>query len=96
MIGLSGFSLDAKWIDTSIDPWKDESGKGHWRSGDYGWSEPERKFKFRSADGCEVERKWKKGEYEEKVKCKPGRCGMDTDTLIELCPIARLPNNRDL
>jgi hypothetical protein len=26
-------------------------------------------------DGCEVERKWKKGEYEEKVKCKPGRYG---------------------
>ena len=33
----------------------------------------DRKFKFRTADGCEVERKWKKGEYEEKVKCKPGR-----------------------
>jgi hypothetical protein len=28
-----------------------------------------------SADGCEVERKWKKGEYEEKMKCKPGRYG---------------------
>jgi len=26
--------------------------------------------KFRAADGCEIERKWKKGEYEEKVKCK--------------------------
>jgi len=50
----------------SADPWKDESGKGRWRGGDYGWGEPERKFKFRSADGCEVERKWKKGEYEEK------------------------------
>jgi hypothetical protein len=35
----------------------------------------ERKFKYRTADGCEVERKWKKGEYEEKVKCKPGRYG---------------------
>ena len=34
-----------------------------------------RKFKFRGAGGCEVERKWKKGEYEEKVKCKPGRYG---------------------
>jgi hypothetical protein len=34
-----------------------------------------RKFKFRSADGCEVERRWKKGEYEEKVKCKPSRYG---------------------
>ena len=54
------------------DPWKDESGKGRWR-GDYSWGEPDRKFKFRTADGCEVERKWKKGEYEEKVKCKPGR-----------------------
>ena len=48
----------------SADPWKDESGKGRWRGGDYG-GEPERKFKYRSADGCEVERKWKKGEYEE-------------------------------
>ena len=59
----------------SADPGKDESGKGRWRGGDHGWSEPERKSKFRSADGCEVERKWKKGEYEEKVKCKPGRYG---------------------
>ena len=49
------------------DPGKDESGKGRW-CGDY----QDRKFKFRSADGCEVERKWKKGEYEEKVKCKRG------------------------
>jgi hypothetical protein len=52
----------------SADPWK--RGNGHWR-GDDGWAEPgSRKFKFRTADGCEVERKWKKGEYEEKVKCK--------------------------
>jgi hypothetical protein len=58
----------------SADPWKHESGRGHWR-GDYGWAEHGRKFKFRTADGCEVERKWKKGEYEEKVKCKPGRYG---------------------
>ena len=61
-------AADAAWAD----PGKDESGKGHWR-GDYGRGEPDRKFKFRSADGCEVERKWKKGEYEEKVKCKHGR-----------------------
>src|SRR5258705_1460547 len=27
-----------------------------------------RKFKYRTADGCEVERKSQKGEYEEKVK----------------------------
>ena len=77
----------------ATDPWKDESGKSRWR-GDYGWGESDRKFKFRTADGCEVERKWKKGEYEEKVKGKPDRCGTDTDTLIDLCPIARLPNNR--
>jgi hypothetical protein len=63
----------------SADPWKDESGKGRWRGGDYGRGELQRKFKFRSADGCEVERKWKKGEYEEKVKCKPSRYGTDTD-----------------
>ena len=37
--------------------------------------ESDRKFKFRTADGCEVERKWKKGEFEEKLKCKPGRYG---------------------
>ena len=58
----------------SADPWKDESGKGRWRADD-GWGEPEGKFKFRTAGGCEVKRKWKKGEYEEKVKCKPGRYG---------------------
>jgi len=41
-----------------------------------GWDGPrERKVKMRSADGWEVERKWKKGEYEEKVKCSPGRYG---------------------
>src|SRR5258708_6469511 len=42
----------------SADSWKDESGKGRWR-GDYGWGDSERKFKYRTADGCEVERKWK-------------------------------------
>ena len=61
------------------DPHKDESGKGHDRGGyerndRYGYEE-DRKVKFRTPDGCEVERKWKKGEYEEKVKCKPGRYG---------------------
>lgn len=41
-----------------------------------GWDEPrDRKVKLRTAEGCEIERKWKKGEYEEKVKCKPGRYG---------------------
>jgi hypothetical protein len=58
------------------DPWKDESGKGRWRADPYGYAEPrERKVKFRTADGCTVERKWKKGGFEEKVKCKPGRGG---------------------
>src|SRR6516162_1734550 len=46
-------------------------GGGWWPAGTPGC----RKLKFRTPDGCEVERKWKKGEYEEKVKCKPGRCG---------------------
>lgn len=66
------------------DPWKDEGGKG--RHGGYagyerhgyggGWDGPrDRKMKMRTADGCKVERKWKKGEYEEKMKCKPGRYG---------------------
>jgi len=65
------------------DPWKDESGKGKWRGGyerhgGYGYGggwDDDRKLKMRTADGCEVERKLKKGEYEEKVKCKPGRYG---------------------
>ncbi len=61
----------------AADPWKDESGKGRWRGGyerhGYGsdWDRPrDRKMKYRTADGCEIERKWKKGGYEEKVKCK--------------------------
>ena len=39
-----------------------------------GWDAPrrDRKIKYRTAEGCEVERKWKKGEYEHKVKCKDG------------------------
>jgi len=60
------------------DPDKDESGKGRWRGERYGYDgryEEDRKVKFFTRDGCEVERKWKKGEYEEKVKCKPGRYG---------------------
>ena len=63
----------------SADPWKDESGKGRWRGGQEwrggsgDWDRPrDRKMKYRTADGCEIERKWKKGEYEEKVKCKGG------------------------
>ena len=54
------------------DPDKDESAKGRGRGGyerydRYGYEE-DRKIKFRTPDGCEGERKWKKGEYEEKVK----------------------------
>ena len=62
----------------SADSWKNESGKGRWR-GDYGWGDSERKFKYRIADGCEVERKWKKGEYEEKVSASPAATATDTD-----------------
>lgn len=62
----------------SADLNKDESGKGRWRGGGYDqrmyggdWDRPrDRKMKYRTADGCEVERKWKRGEYEHKVKCK--------------------------
>jgi len=36
---------------------------------------PGAQIQFFIRDGCEVERKWKKGEYESKVKCKPGRYG---------------------
>ena len=59
------------------DPGKDESGKGRERGGyerqgttDRYRYDDERNEKFRTADGCEVERKWKRAEYEEKVKCK--------------------------
>jgi hypothetical protein len=55
-----------------------------WNGGDDGWRDGyvqyerglfgDRKLKARTADGCEIEKQWKKdGEYEEKVKCKPGR-----------------------
>ncbi len=63
------------------DPWKDESGKGKWRGGyeRHGAyrdvDAPGRKTKYRTADGCVVEHKWKKGMVEDKVKCKPGRYG---------------------
>ena len=67
-------------------PWRIRVGseEGHagrhgGRGGDYrygsGYDEKDRKLKFYTRDGCEVERKWKKGEYEEKVKFKPGRYG---------------------
>jgi hypothetical protein len=78
IIGLSTLTA----APASADPGKDESGKGRWREG-YGryghpgdWDRPrDRKVKVRTADGCEIERKWKKGEYEEKIKCKPNRYG---------------------
>ena len=78
-----GLALACLTFSTSAqaDPGKDESGK--YRRGDYERHgtydryryEDDRKVKFRTRDGCEVERKWKKGEYEEKIKCKPGRYG---------------------
>jgi hypothetical protein len=58
----------------SADSWKDESGKRGWRGERMhefsDWRERDRKLKYRTADGCAIERKWKKGDYEEKVKCK--------------------------
>jgi hypothetical protein len=79
---LAGFATVTLSGAAYADPDKDESGHGRWRSG-YGYNkyydrygyEDDGKVKFRTPDGCEVERKWKKGEYEEKVKCKPGRYG---------------------
>ncbi len=70
-----GFAIS--WAGPAFaDPWRNESGKGrergHYERGR--WDEPrDRKVKFRTADGCEIEQKWKKGEYEEKVKCKRRR-----------------------
>jgi hypothetical protein len=85
---IAGLALAFSGGAAMADSWKDESGKGKgkWRGGyggyerhggyGGGWDGPrDRKMKMRTADGCEVERKWKKGEYEEKVKCKPGRYG---------------------
>ncbi len=75
IVGLLAISSGA----ALADPWKHESGKGQWRGayeryGGYGWGE-DRKVKIRTADGCKIERKWKKGEFEQKVKCKPSRYG---------------------
>lgn len=75
MLSLASFG----WLDmATADSWKDESGHGRWRS-DYGYGggyyEKDGKLKLYTRDGCEVERRWKKGEYEEKIKCKPGRYG---------------------
>jgi hypothetical protein len=87
---IAGLALALSGGAAMADPWKDESGKGKWRGGNGGYEryggyegrggygrgwDDDRKMKMRTADGCEVERKWKKGEYEEKVKCKPGRYG---------------------
>ena len=79
MILLAGFAAMVLPCAASADPDKDESGYGRWRGGydrsyDRGFDD-DRMVKFFTRDGCEVERKWKKGEYEEKVKCKPGRYG---------------------
>ena len=70
-LGIAGMSGIAY-----ADPGKD---KGRWRGGyerlDRYAYEEDRKVKFFTRDGCEVKRKWKKGGYEEKIKCKPGRYG---------------------
>jgi hypothetical protein len=61
----------------AADPWNDDNDR--WRDGYVHFEQEqglfgERRLKARTADGCEIERKWKKdGEYEEKMKCKPGR-----------------------
>ena len=74
-----GIALALAPAIASADPPKDESGKGNWRGGyerhGYGAWSGERKVKVRTAAGCEVERKWKKGGYEEKLKCEPARYG---------------------
>ncbi len=52
------------------DPDRDEA---HWRERyrayDQAYGDREYEEKYVTADGC-FERKWKKGEYEEKVKCR--------------------------
>jgi hypothetical protein len=79
MILIAGVAVLGLSAPAHADPDKDESGHGRWRGGydryDRNGYEGDRKVKFRTPDGCEIERKWKKGEYEEKVKCKPGRYG---------------------
>ena len=53
------------------DPDNDESGKGRrgerYSTQDRFRYDDERIEKFRTADGCKVERKWKRGEYEERL-----------------------------
>lgn len=78
-LAVLGFAIAAG--PALADPWKGKGGKGKWhggyeRHGPYGGTYgPGRKTKYRTADGCVVERKWKKGGLEEKVKCKPGWYG---------------------
>jgi hypothetical protein len=55
-----------------------------------GWPR-DRKIKLRSADGCEVGRKWKKGEYEENMVRKPGRYGYRCQNRSHLTPTASIP-----
>ena len=67
-----GFATVALSGAAYAGPDKDESGHGRWRGGygydryydRYGYGD-DRKVKFRTPDGCEKERKWKKGQYEE-------------------------------
>jgi hypothetical protein len=54
-------SLLAVTAPAMADPWKDES--GHGRKGGKEW-----KQEYRDGN-CKVERKWKRGQYKEEVKC---------------------------
>jgi len=55
-------------VPAMADPHKDESGHGRGKS----WHK-DREHKEEYWDGrCKVERKWDKGEYKEKRKCKDG------------------------
>jgi hypothetical protein len=51
------------------DSWKDESGKGR-----HGGHKGEWKEEYRDGH-CKIERKWKRGEYKEEIKCDGGHWG---------------------
>ena len=77
MAAFAAFALAALTAAALADPWKDESGKGHW-SEEYrdeyrNHFVRDSKEEFRRGN-CKIERKWgRSGEYKEEIKCEPRR-----------------------
>lgn len=68
-----GLALSVPARVAFADSWKSKS-KGYERNR-YLRLDPgrDRLIRSRTAEGCEIERKWKNGNYQETVKCKPER-----------------------